>query len=107
MLVSRWCSHASNAMGLLTVINLLKGDLGIVRQRLLRLGAQHEGLWLLGSSHGCILRIHRRRAANGCGGRGFKTCSPAGRRLALGQLGGRNKDIRSLAPADFSMVKTM
>lgn len=41
----------------LTVVNLVQGNLGIMGQSLLSLGAQHEGFRLLGR-HGCILGIH-------------------------------------------------
>lgn len=49
-------------LGTLTVVNLLQGDLSVMWERLLRLGAQHESLWFLGSCHGCILRIHHSAA---------------------------------------------
>lgn len=43
----------------LTIINLLQGDLCIMREGLLGLGREHEGLGLLRRSHaGCLLRIH-------------------------------------------------
>jgi hypothetical protein len=36
---------------LLTVVDLLQRDLGILGQTLLSFAAQHEGLWLLGRCH--------------------------------------------------------
>ena len=50
-------SQGHNAAPRLTVVNLVEGNLGIMGQSLLSLGAQHEGFRLLGR-HGCILGIH-------------------------------------------------
>lgn len=55
---ARQCRVATR-LDLLTIVNLLQRNLGVVGEALLGLSGQHEGLWLLrGCHYGTIVRVH-------------------------------------------------
>lgn len=52
-------SRVATRLHLLTIVNLLQRNLGVVGEALLGLSGQHEGLWLLrGCHYGTIVRVH-------------------------------------------------